>query len=536
MPEDIDITNYSIPHWVLSNGMVNEKGLPLEFEDRLFLFDILTDSSPVIAVKKCAQVGVTVTLDLKAFFCVDKGGLNAIYTLPSDTDVTEFVNTKADMIHRNNECLRSRIRNDTVGIKQIGDRFLYYKGTRSRTAPLATSADLLIHDEIDRSDLKIVEMYRSRLAASEYGYIWYISNPSLVGVGIDEVWKTSDQKEWFITCSGCGTKQTLTWERNVDEIKKIYVCSHCNKELTREERRKGIWIAQKPENEVSGYHISQLMAPWRTAVDLIKEKENHSAEYFRNFVLGEPYSAGAESNVRQAIIDVWTADPLDEKPYYMGIDIGKIKHWILGSKRGIFRIGTCESREELETIIDKYNPHWVMDAGPERAWAEEFKKKYPRGFLNFYHRDREAKEIIRYGGTKTKNAVEDAKNWGYVWTDRNRAIDLVLYEIMKGNIDFSLMREDLEMYIKHWEGMRRLIEQTPQMTERYVWETATGLDHFVHATVFYYIARLRGGKGIEFVQEPEKSTSIIERTDEGFKMKSLEELFDEGFFQRGGDE
>jgi len=522
---ETDIKDISIPHWVIDNEFINERGEILEFRDRLFLYDILADTSQIQVLKKCAQVGATVTYTLKAYFVAQKGKMNVIYTMPSDTDVSEFVKTKADMIFQSNELLRSQFSSDTVGLKKIGDRFIYYKGTRSKTAPISTSADLLIHDEVDRSDLGIIEQYRSRLSASPYKGIWYLSNPSLTGIGVDGIWKKSDMKEWFIKCRGCGEDQFLKWDENVDEIKKIYVCKKCGKELTDDERREGEWRATKPGKDISGYHISQMMAPWLSAKDLIKEREDRGEDYFRNFVLGEPYSAGEEADIRQAILDVWTPKPIDAKPFFMGIDIGIEKHYCLGSREGIFKIGICRSREELEFIIEKYNPVWVMDAGPERTWAEEFRKKYPKGFLNFYRKDKNIAEIIKWGGYS--KGLEDKKNWGYIWTDRTRIIDKTLSEILKGNIEFSLTREDLEKYIKHWETMRRIIEQTPDKTERYIWETTTGVDHFVHATVYYLIATQRGKEKMEFISEKEGKQEIIERTKDGFVMRPLKEIIEE---------
>lgn len=447
-------------------------------------------------------------------------------TMPSDMDVSEFVKTKADKIFQANEVLRKKFSSDTVGLKQIGDRFIYYKGTKSKTVAISTTADVLIHDEIDRSDLGIIETYKSRISASKYKGVWYLSNPSLISVGVDETWKLSDQKEWFITCSKCGTEQFLKWEDNVDEIRQIYVCNNCGKEITDKERKLGKWKATKQGKEVSGYHISQMMAPWITAKDLIKERELRGDDYFRNFILGEPYSVGEEANIRQAILDGWTAEPLDRKPFFMGIDIGRIKHYVLGSEEGIFKIGTCESREEVESIIDRYNPIVVMDAGPERTWAEEFKKKYPKLFLNFYRRDKDIAELIKWGGMKDNE--EDRKNWGFVWTDRTRIIDKTIDEIVRGNIQFALTREDLEQMIRHWESMRRIIEETPQRTERYIWESKTGVDHLCHALVYYVIARNRKAKEFEFLSEQEQKKDIIERTGSGFHMRSLKEIIETG--------
>ena len=402
--------------WIKNNDFVNEKGEPIGFKDHLFLWQIYTDMSPEQVIKKCAQVGVSVTMNLKVFHLAKYRGITTVYTMPSDSDVWEFVKTKTDKIQASNPGLKQGLVGDNLTLKQVGNANIYFKGTISKTAPISTTADLLLHDELDRSDLNIIEQYRSRISASKYKWVWKVSNPSLIGVGVDEDWKRSDKKEWFIVCKGCKQEQYLVWDENVDEIRGIYVCKHCGKELTDNERRMGSWKATGT-GRISGYHISQMMAAWITAKDLIKEKEERGIEYFNNFVLGEPYSIGEMMDFRKMIEDCWVPEALDQGPFYMGIDIGKVKHYVIGSDKGIFKIGKCESREELEDLLDKYNPRYVIDSGPERTWAEEIKKKFPKGTLCFLNKKNDAKAIVEWGGEK--NTDEDRKKVGYVFVDRN---------------------------------------------------------------------------------------------------------------------
>ena len=518
------IENYSLPIWMLKNGIKNEKNQPLEFDDHFFLFDILADTSKKQVIKKAAQVGMSVAYNLKAFYLADKMGLSLIYTMPSDSDVQEFSKTKTDKIFQANEVIRKRIKLDNVELKQIGDNFIYFKGTRSKAAPISTTADALFHDELDRSDLEIIKVYGSRTSFSQYKGEFLFSNPSTTGIGIDRAWKNSDKKEWFIACLKCGESQPLTWEDNVNEIQGIYVCRQCNKELSKAERKKGEWKATG-EGEYSGYHISQMMASWLTAQDLIKEREKRGIEYFMNFVLGEPYSVGDVPNFRQVITDCWTPTPQDQEPFFMGIDVGKQKHWVLGSYHGIFKIGVCESRQELESVIKRYNPIVVMDSGPERTWAEEFKKQFPKLYLCFYRHDKNIAKMVQWGAEK--GTYEDAKNAGYVWIDRNRVIDQVVYDMSRGEILFSLTREDLERVIEHWEAMRRVEEPVKSLRDqRYIWENV-GPNHFASSLWFYWLARQRGIGKLEVMGDIQPKRDIIEMTSQGPRMRDLREIMEE---------
>ena len=515
----------SIPIWIIKKGIQNEKGQKIEFKDHLFLYDIYRDISPRQVIKKCSQVGLSVALNLKSHFLAKNRGLQIIYTMPSDTDVEEFVKTKADKIINANPEILSEISSNNVFLKEIGNSFIIYKGTRSKTAPISTTADLIIHDEYDRSDLDIAGQYGSRITTSKFKGVWKVSNPSLAGIGVDEEWKLSDQKEWYIKCKGCGKEQKLVWEENVDTIRGEYVCKFCNKILTDNERRLGKWVKENPKGEISGYHISQMMAPWMSAKDMIREKDSHSLDYFYNFMLGEPFKIGEEVSFRTAITDGWTNKPLDQEPFFMGIDIGKVKHYVLGSSKGIFKIGEVKSREQVEEILNRYNPVCVMDAGPERTWAEEFKQKYPKLSLCFFGRDKNQKELVRFGGDK--GTEDDLKNIGYIYADRNRVIDKVIYEILEGKMLFGLSRDDLERYIRHWETLRRVIEVAKDKTERYVWTSTTGQDHYCFATIMYWIAKLRSASSISFLEDVKEKKEIVIMTEDGPVMRPLEEILEE---------
>ncbi len=524
---DINFEDLSMPGWIMKNGIKTEKGVPFEFKKHYFLFDIARDFSPEIAVKKCAQVGLSVLSNIKSFFVASKMHATVIYTMPSDSDVEEFSKTKTDPIFQANAAIRSQLKLDNVSLKQIGDRFIYFKGTRSKTAPISTSADVLVHDEKDRSDLRIIEGYRSRISASDFKWVWSLSNPSQYKTGIDIDWSESDKKEWMITCRGCRRKQPLVWENNVDEVNKLYVCADCKKPLTPEEIMLGEWVATS-SGRISGYHISQMMATWITPAELIREKEKRGIEYFRNFVLGEPYSPGEVSDFARIILDSWTNRALDGGELYMGIDVGRIKHWVLGNADGIFRIGKCERREELEEIIERYNPIVVMDSGPERTWAEEFRNKYPKLFICFYNKDRESAEMVRWGGMGESNAQGEYNKLGYVWIDRNRVIDDLVHNMQRGEVEYNLMRESLEPYIEHWQTMRRMEEVNALGQKRYKWETTTGVNHWASATWFYWVARQRKGEALKFIPEtPTQEKKLIVASDKGHEMRNLEEVLEE---------
>lgn len=519
----MDLSKISIHKWILDNGIVNEKGERITFGKHLFLFDIYSDWSREIYVKKSAQVGCSTAFSIKMFHLAASPAFRAssIYTLPTDGDVKEFVSTKFDQIVESNSVMKKAIAKDNTHLKEIDGRFVYFKGTRSESAAIMTTAEAIIKDEVDRSDQSTLGKFKSRTMGykgeSAYTASWELSNPSVSNYGIDLGFRRSDQKEWFMTCFGCGFEQCLKWDVNIDQRKAIFVCAKCGKPLDEIERSLGRWIPQNPGAEASGYHISNLMAPWMSAKDLMKQREGSDDEYFQNFVLGEAYSTGDTDDFRRIIVDCWTPKPLDEEPYILGVDVGSTKHYVLGGPKGIFKIGKCREREELEEIIERYNPYVLMDAGPERTWAEEFRKKYPRFYINFYKRDRDTAEPVKFG-------KDDEQ--GVVWSDRSRSIDQVVTDMLMGDIQFSVEPEILRQYIKHWAVMVKKKEVDALGRTRYSWDknSETAADHWVHATNYYNMMRRANPGNATFVASANNSSKFIESQGDGtFKMADIEE-------------
>ena len=247
----------------------------------------------------------------------------------------------------------------------MGGSFIWYLGTIGKSKGIMLSSDLNIHDEVDRSDLKTLDTYKSRLAASDFKGEWIFSNPSQPNIGVDRYWKLSDQKHWFIKCSHCGYERYLTyWKKEgvkrpphyVDEDREIFACGKCHKELSDEDRRVGRWVAKYPGREISGYWITQLMCAWISAKEIINTKKTTTTEYFYNFVMGMPYASKDVSIDRGVISRNMTGEknPMT-KPCAMGVDNGVLKHYVIGNEDGIFAYGATEKWSDIERLLKRYD-------------------------------------------------------------------------------------------------------------------------------------------------------------------------------------
>lgn len=528
-----DPKDYSILAFIIENGLQNEKGEPISFDERPFLLDIFDDWTPDQVYKKCAQVGVSITMIIKTTFAALRWGWNIIYTLPTDDDVREFVKSKTNKIYSANKPFQS-LNTDNIEMKEIGDRFIYYKGTISKTAAIMTTADLLVHDEEDRSSPSTLSTFKSRTKASKFKGRWGLSNPSMEKTGVDLRWLKSDMKEWVITCNKCETPQYLTWPDSIDVKRKVRVCKHCGKELTRQELLYGKWYAtygktdpsewvlwnvSNPTRKISGWHISQLMCVWVAAEELIEESEGDQ-EYFYNFVLGEPYNPADFKIGRSMILDNWTPKVLETNQYYLGVDVGNLKHYVLGSEKGVFKVGKFSEWSELDKILKLYKPTMVIDAMPDNTMSRHYVENYDKAYMSYFKLDKERKKLIWFGQKEEQ---------GVVYSDRNRIIDYLINHILNGQMLFGVPSDMMfREYVKHWETLRRIKETSNLGIERYVWDSTTGVDHFVFATIYYLLALQTGGQG-KYIPEPvkEERMKLVEQTAAGPVIGDLKRIFEE---------
>lgn len=527
------IQDENIIAWIMNNEIKTERGTPLNFEKFAFMIDPYLDWTPVQGTRKCSQIGWSVMTNLKLFYASKFGvpgympnlGANVIYTLPSDEDVNMFVPSKTDLLVQNNPILKEYIRDaartgkvdvDSIKRKQVGNSMVYFKGTRSRTAAIMLSADLLIHDEADRSEKHIIEQYESRIAQSIYKGKWIFSNPSVPNMPADTLYMESDQKHWFIKCEHCGAWQWLGWFKTsefkvsydssnphsfVDDENEVYICGKCTAPISDENRQRGKWVAKNPRSPISGYWVTHLMCSWISAKELLYLESTKTKEYFYNFVLGLPY-IGSDT-----VVDAQTITNnivLDDPSWVrgkvaLGVDNGDIKHWVLMNEKGVFAYGKTKSWDDIEALIKKYDPWTVIDLNPYPTKPRELARKYRKVKCSFYVDNDKTLNLFEFGVNKGVNMV---------YPSRDRFFDWLVEYISEGSLPFLRSKAYWEEYTTHWETMykakligQKKAEEASTMAQalgqvRTSWLSSTGLDHYCHATLYAAIGyiRLLGGQ------------------------------------------
>jgi hypothetical protein len=267
----------------------------------------------------------------------------------------------------------------------------------------------------------------------------------------------------------------------------------CKKPIDNDVRRRGRWVAQNPSSPISGYHISHLIATKISAAEIIEDSEGDQ-EYFHNFVLGEPYNPGDLSVSRQTITDIWTPKDLTTQNYYLGVDVGNIKHYVLGSEKGIIKVGKFSNWADLDSILTMYKPKAaVIDAMPDNTMAKYYVETYQNMFMSFFKENADNPQVLVWWG--------EAERQGIVYSNRDRVIDRMLADMMEAKFLIGVpSNKDLLDYVKHFETLRRIKVISNKGIERYVWESTTGVDHFCFATLYYWLAVQSAGAGVHWKQ------------------------------------
>lgn len=479
--------------WVLENKFINENQKPFEFISHRFMIQPYSDSSPDQVIMKSAQVGWSVAAILKSIHACDSLKLNVIYVLPTRNATHDFVIPKVNPIIDRNPQLKALVKNtDSVNLKQIGDRFIYYRGSFHRGEAISTTADLVVSDEHDISDQNVLTIYQSRLQASEYGWFWRFSNPTIPSFGVHELWQDSDQMHWMITCTHCGHEMYIDFEHDpvlknhfVDQVNSIYACGNCKKEISNKARQSGRWWALYPNRERRGYWLSQMMMPWVSAKKILQQQRDMTIDVFHNFVLGKPYQASEFMLNADSIMQACHPGLADKSEVIIGCDSGKTKHYVVGNRRGIFNYGTTDSWEDIEALITMFNATCVIDALPDFTIPEQLARKYPgRVFVHYYRHD-----------AKGMNTIERkvGSQFGMIQSDRTKLFDQLAGEIASQKVIFYMPFKDLKGIngnglVYHLGNMYRIIEEDKRGIQRAYWMTKENKpDHFAHALAYWRV-------------------------------------------------
>lgn len=413
---------------------------PLRFDDFPFQREWYSDEVAAardVVLPKSAQVGASAWSMRSAIERVDQHGDTGIIVFPGDDNVQAFGDERIEPAIEASSYLRSRIPRKyvrTKRLKRIGRGFLHLRGSNSKAGAQSIAAQMIVLDERDLLDeANVAQILRRVSGAVQTGRtvrIRQLGYPYTPGAGIDEAWRSSDQRVWHVTCSECGDEQPVRWEENVrwtmpgvqrvlrpgaDEFEDPAVleavwrcCRSCaaSFEDTAPGARDGVlrsgrWIPQNPGASIIGFHAWRGMVPvtdLRALVLASRATKESAREAFSVLDLGRPYVSGAASLTVEALMAACALGlprALEgyqgPNPVTMGFDVGDEKGihvrideqlpaemaGVLNRRRALWQ-GIVHSFDQLADLMVRFNVSMAAgDYNPERRMVRALRSYFP---------------------------------------------------------------------------------------------------------------------------------------------------------------
>jgi len=535
---------YDPAWWVTERAKILlPKAGKVDFKRYPYMRAVYSDTHPDITIIKGAQLGFSTWGICRAMWMLTTFNCTVIYTFPTREQVSEYTAARIDPIVQQSPYLQSRIVDvNSVKLKKFrrdpkdtaaGVSLIYFQGAAKESDAIAVDADLVIHDEEDKSNPQVIEQYRERLTASRFKWRARLSTPTIPGYGVDRSYALTDQMKWLVTCPSCnaefemwfpkehgdprGNIEPDTWAEVAEGKVPRYKCHRCDTTLTDEDRGSGRWVSRVTAGGLArGYQVSQMAAPWISAGEILFSRANSTWERdFWNLKIGMAWMAGTTAMTRSALEKRASDDPMayTGSGCFMGVDVGKKLHVVIqdhdanGNPR-VLRIAEVPWDPDGDFIeLDEFMVAFgvttcVVDRAPETGMARRFANRWNRpGVTRVYlctYKEETANASSRElrftspSGDYDKAKAEDVAS---VKAPRNETMTMVANELLQRMVlprpDGS---PDYEAFYDHcWNTKRTPIfdegMDATKAIESFIWEK-TGPDHFFHAMVYAYLARM----------------------------------------------
>ncbi len=476
------------------------RGLPFSFDGHEYLRELYEEHHPYVVIEKAAQMGASEFAVSKALHvCLSRPGVCVIVFFPTDQDVRDFsrhrVAPALDDLRASGllpERAGGRAATDNVGLREIGQSALYFRGMQSGIRMKSIPADMLIFDELDEAPPEFKPLARERLSHSPLKWTLELSTPTLPDYGIDVEFQRSDRRHWHVAC-GCPDGVVLEHAfpeclaRRRDGTVQL-VCPTCGQAPL--DPGRGRWIAHAPERgERRGYHLSQLFSTAIAPREVLEEYEaTRNIAEFHNSKLGIPYAGDRMPLNRADLLRLLGEHELGaapDGPCTMGVDQGNQLHAVVccgtPARRRILALQVLDSFDEVGALIERYDVRQcVIDGLPNQHSARALAKAWAgRVHLAYYSEGKREEPELR---ARRETVV----------TDRTEALDRMVAAVKAAEVVLpARLNPVVESFIRQLCAIAKVLqedERTGRQVARYI---RTGPDHFAHALAYECLAAER---------------------------------------------
>ena len=500
-----------------------------QFTFRGFEYQIEPMSSVVrrICYQKARQCfGATINEVLKDLhgMIYGKYRMGVAHIFPTNDEVGEFSKSIfKPLIAKNPISIGKYVKNvagstDTTTLKRVCDAMLFLRGARlgqkvgestestsSKTS--AFSCDKIVFDEVDFMDPEAIVKYREAMNMSPHKHEAYLGNPSHEDFGIDLIFKQSDQRYWFRKCFHCKTWTCA--EKSFPQCVKIrhdgtgYVgCDKCGRDIpVWAGTGSGEWVPDYPDKSdyMHGYRASQLIAPHNDPAEILDAYVNPPFGDLANVYrlkLGMAYSDKSDKLRKSDVLASCSNEGIEIKhpgPCAMGVDVGKIKHVVIGVKvdgkryellRAVKIPEGPEGWNQISDLAKKYNvKSTVIDIRPYEDEARAYQRSHGGDVTN------PATFLCEYSDTQiTESAFNN--NTGVVKVHKTGIFDQTHMLLSTGKVILPRQCPEIEEFARQCCNCARFEEKDKRkniIVHRYR-PTGDRQEHFRNAFNYFILA------------------------------------------------
>ncbi len=424
---------------------------------------------------------------------------------------------------------------DTTTLKRVGDAMLFLLGARlgqkigdtgenTSSSTAAFSCDKCVFDEVDFMNPEAIVKYIESMNMSPHKHEVYLGNPSHEDFGIDLIFKQSDQRYWFRKCFHCGRQPPqgadyfwyidvsngwICAEKSFPGCVKIkhdgtgYIgCNKCGREVpVWQGTGSAEWVPEFPDKTkyMRGYQASQLMAPFNDPAETLEAYVNPRlgdlADVYR-LKLGRAYSDKSEKLRRSDVLANCSNEGMTTKhpgPCAMGVDVGKIKHIVIGIKldnkrfellRAIKIPEGPEGWNQISDLARMYNvKSTVIDIRPYEDEARAYQRSHGGDVTN------PATFLCEYSDTQITDSAFNI-NTGVVKAHRTGIFDQTHALLTTGKIVLPRQCPEIEEFARQCCNCARFEEKDKRkniIVHRYR-PTGDRQEHFRNALNYLILA------------------------------------------------
>lgn len=277
-----------------------------------------------VVIMSSAQVGKSEILLNALGYFIDMEPYPIMMIQPTEQAAKNFSKERLAPMFRACPSLKKKISDaktrdgdNTILQKSFPGGFIALVGANAPSGLASRAIRILLADEIDRFPLSAGGEGDPLALAEKRTTTFYnrkkikVSTPTEKGVSrIEKEFNQSTQEYYHLPCPSCGHEQPLRWAQiHFDSV--THACIECGSMHNQFEwkNQEGRWIAECPDATKRGFHLNELLSPWRKWEEIIaafREAVANGKEALQVFVntsLGETWEDEGEEVDEEALVN-----------------------------------------------------------------------------------------------------------------------------------------------------------------------------------------------------------------------------------------